>query len=109
MHKEAFALVAELGLNNKEAAEFIFRLKNAYDSSQGRPVDLNASLSDPLPAAFPHRVSVESSSHPFFFRLVPNQSRVDRNSVLYRCEHCFEPTRRMEVRQHVLERHEVEG
>lgn len=107
-YQDAFNLVAELGLTNQEAAEFLFRLKNAYDSSQGLAVDPNQSLTDPIPAVYPHRVSVESQKRSFFFRLQPNQPRVEKNQVMYHCEHCTESVRRMDVKQHVLERHEVE-
>ena len=109
--KDAFALVSEFGYSNKEAAEFLFRLKNAYDAAQGKPVDATASLYDAANSTYPNRLSVENkaTNATFFFRLVPGQSRGDKNQILYRCELCAggEPIKRIDVKQHILDKHEA--
>lgn len=109
--KDAFALVTEFGYSNKEAAEFIFRLKNAYDSAQGKPVDQSATLYDGASSTYPNRLSVENkaTNATFFFRLLPGQSRGDKNQIMYRCELCAaaDPIKRLDVKQHILDKHEA--
>ncbi|CAG9314669.1 unnamed protein product [Blepharisma stoltei] len=106
--KDLFSIVDDLGLNSKQASEFFFRIKNAYDSSQGKQVDPDLALYENS-RANPSRLSIENKStgKTFFFRLVSQQPKTDKSSALFRCETCEDEQqlRRNDIKSHVTTKH----
>ena len=103
--KDIFQILTDLGIVNKEAAEFIMRLKNVSDSRAGKPVS-------PLEESgkqHPNRLSVESkvTGNNYFFKLIAGQgSVVEKGIVKYTCENCGQGLQRNECKTHVQEVHD---
>jgi hypothetical protein len=84
---ELFSFTDELSLSNIEVGEFVFRLKTAKDSSEGKATEPFLVLYENS-KGLSNRLSVEerATGKTFFFKLIPYQGRGEE--CFYKCEGC---------------------
>lgn len=72
--RDLFLLIDKLQFSTRETGDFALRLKNAYDSVQGRPVEPDVVIYENN-RAFPSRISIESrlTGQMYFFKLSSGQ------------------------------------
>ncbi|CAG9329361.1 unnamed protein product [Blepharisma stoltei] len=107
--KDLFSIVDDLGLTSKQASEFFFRIKNAYNSSQGKQVDSDLTTYENHNTS-PSRLSIENKStgKTIFFRLVAEQPSAEKIATLFKCESCEDeqPIKRVDIKSHIVSKHD---
>lgn len=107
--KDLFSIIDDLGLTSKQAGEFLFRIKNAYDFSQGKLVDPDLNLYENHKTS-PSRLSIENKStgKTMFFRVIAGQANTDKTTLMLACEACADEQaiKRSDIKAHVQSRHD---
>jgi hypothetical protein len=106
--EDLLRLTDDLQMTALQSAQFIVRLKRAYDESKGKSVAFDV-VADEAGRQFPSRLSVEKkgTGAMYFFKKLPGQVEEDESSVEYACEICNSRVSRASVKQHVSAAHDT--